>query len=207
MRHHYLNIAALCIALTVTLGHPNHLWAQKGVGDITLAPGASASLYFKVYCIEFGMPLTKEPLSFKGRSEHDIADILHYAHWKGYVETDPVQVQLAIWKRKTGDWKAANHAIAEDILNNASQSPAEANQGGVFLMDAVKAGSVRVVETDFDIVDVPGSPVSWPWLGEGHLTVTNTSNQSMMIVVRDGFELAAPHDHMTGYVTSHRVHD
>jgi hypothetical protein len=153
------------------------------------------------------MPLTKEPLSFKGRSEHDVADILHYAHWKGYVDTNPVQVQLAIWKRKTGEWKAADHAMAEEILNNADRSPAEASQGAVFLTDAVKAGSVRVVETDFEIVNVPDSPVSWPWQGAGHLTVTNTTNQSMTIVVRDGFELAAPHEHMTGYVTSHRVHD
>jgi hypothetical protein len=158
---HCLNIAALCVvALTVTLGYPNHLWAQTGVSDITLAPGASATLAFKVYCIEFGMPPTKEPLSFKGRSEHDVADILHYAHWKGHVDTNPVQVQLAIWKRKTGEWKANDHAIAEDILNNTSRAPGEASQGAVFLTEAVKAGTVRVTETDFDIVNVPRTPPS-----------------------------------------------
>jgi hypothetical protein len=46
MRHHYLNIAALCVvALTVTLGYPNHLWAQKGVGDLTLARGERLSKF------------------------------------------------------------------------------------------------------------------------------------------------------------------
>jgi hypothetical protein len=98
-----LRALALCVvALMVTLGYPDRLRAQTGAGDITLAPGASASLYFKVYCIEFGMPLTEERLSFEGRSEHGVADILHYAHWKGYVDTNPAQVSARYLEENDG---------------------------------------------------------------------------------------------------------
>jgi hypothetical protein len=174
-----------------------------GVGDITLAPGKSSAVNFKVYCIKYGMALTNEPVEFKGRSTHGVVHILHYAHSKGYVDSDPVQVQLAIWKQTTGEWKATDHAIAEEIFNNAIQTRIETKTGGeIFMTDAVKAGTVQVAVSDMAIVKVPNSPVSWPWLGAGRLTLTNTGKESITVVVRDGFELAEPHEHMVGYATS-----
>jgi hypothetical protein len=189
------------VALTATSVH--YLWAQKGVGDITLAPGQSSTLNFKVYCLEYGMPLTKEPVEFKGRSQHGVVEILHYAHSKGYVDSNPGQVQLAIWRQRTGEWKAADHTVAEEIVKNASQTPTESKPAGdVFLTDAVKAGTIQLAVSEVAPVNVPNSPVTWPWLGEGRMTLTNTAKESVTIVVRDGFELSAPHEHMIGYVTS-----
>jgi hypothetical protein len=190
-------------ALSAISAYTHQLWAQKGVGDITLAPGQSSTLNFKMFCIEYGMALTSEPVEFKGRSQHGVIEILHYAHSKGYVESNPAQVQLAIWRQRTGEWKGADHALAEEIFNNASQTPTETKPAGdVFLTDAVAAGTIQVAKSEVAIVNVPGSPVTWPWLGESRMTLTNKSKDSVTVVVRDGFELSAPHEHMIGYATS-----
>ena len=170
------------VALIATSAYTNHLWAQKGVGDIALAPGQSSTLNFKVYCLEYGMPLTNEPVEFKGRSGHGVVEILHYAHSKGYVDNNPVQVQLAIWRQRTGEWKAADHAVAEEILKNASQVPTETKPGGdVFLTDAAKAGTVQVAVSEMAPVNVPNSPVTWPWLGAGRMTVTNKAKENVTV--------------------------
>jgi hypothetical protein len=48
------------VALIATSAYTDQLWAQqKGLADITLAPGQSSTLNFKVFCIEYGMALTK----------------------------------------------------------------------------------------------------------------------------------------------------
>ena len=191
------------VALTAASALTGHSWAQNGVDDISLAPGQSSTLNFKVYCIQYGMALTSEPVEFKGRSKHGAVAILHYAHSKGYVDSNPVQVQLAIWRQITGEWKAADHALAEEILKNAGQAPTEPKPSGdVFLTDAVKVGTIQVVASKVDTVNVPNSPVTWAWLGEGRMTLTNKSKDNVTVVVRDGFELSAPHDHMIGYATS-----
>ncbi len=70
----------------------------------------------------------------------------------------------------------------------------------MFLTDAVKAGTVQVTATQMDPVKVANSPVDWPWLGAGRLTLTNKGKQNVTVVVRDGFDLSAPHEHMIGYV-------
>jgi hypothetical protein len=187
--------------MAVALACTNGVWAQNGRGDITLVPGQSATLNYKMFCIQFGMPLTLEPVQFKGRSQHSAKHILAYADNKGYVDSNPVQVQLAIWRKQTGEWKAADHAIADEILKNAGDFSAESEAGAVFLTDAVKAGTIQVSVTPVDLVKVPNSPVDWPWLGDGRLTLTNKSNQSITVRVRDGFEMSEPHQHMIGYVT------
>jgi len=136
------------VVMATTLGYTNNAWAQKGVNDITLAPGKTVALNFKVYCIKYGMPLTSEPVEFRGRSQQGVVHILHYARSKGYVDSNPVQVQLAIWRQTTGEWKAADHAIAEEIFKNAKKAPTESKAGAVFLTDAVKAGTVQVVAAE-----------------------------------------------------------
>jgi hypothetical protein len=191
------------LALIATSAYTDQLWAQqKGLADITLAPGQSSTLNFKVFCIEYGMALTNEPVQFKGRSQHGVIEILHYAHSKGYVDSNPTQVQLAIWRQRTGEWKSADHALAEEILNNASQTPTESKPAAdVFLTDAVTAGTIQVAPSEVTTVKVPDSPVTWAWLGEGRMVLTNNSKASVTVVVRDGFELSAPHEHMIGYAT------
>jgi hypothetical protein len=187
--------------MALALAYTNDVWAQAGAGDVTLAPGQTATLNYKMFCISFGMPLTLDPVQFKGRSAHSAKHILAYAHSKGYVDSNPIQVQLAIWRKTTGEWKAPDHAIADEILKNAGEVPAESGTGVVFLTDAVKAGTVQLAVKPVDLVKVPNSPVDWPWLGDGQMTLTNKSNQSVTVRVRDGFEMTEPHQHMIGYVT------
>jgi hypothetical protein len=188
-------------AMVATMACTNDVWAQNGVGNITVAPGQSLTLNFKMFCINYGMPLTRDPVEFKGRSQHSAKHILAYADSKGYVDSNPVQVQLAIWRKTTGKWQAADHALAAEIFENGGNFPAESEAGAVFLTDAVKAGTVQISVTPVTPVNVPNSPVNWPWLGEGQLTVTNKSKQSVTLRARDGFELSEPHQHMIGYVT------
>jgi len=63
--------AVMAVALAYT-----NVWAQTVGGDVTLAPGQSATLNYKMFCVAFGMPLTLEPVQFKGRSAHSAKHIL-----------------------------------------------------------------------------------------------------------------------------------
>jgi hypothetical protein len=180
----------------------NDAWAQRGVADIVLEPGKSATLTYKVFCIQYGMPLSTGPVEFKGRSAHSAKHILAYAHSKGYIDSNPVQVQLAIWRKSTGEWKAPDHALADEIFKNAGELPPESEAGAVFLTDAVKAGTVKISAKPVALLKVAGSPVDWPFMGEGQLTLTNSSSQSVTVRARDGFELAAPNQHMIGWISS-----
>jgi hypothetical protein len=188
--------AAVSLVLSV-----NGAWAQRGVGDIVLEPGASATVKYQMFCIQYGMQLMAGPVEFKGRSKHSAKHILAYAHSKGYIESNPVQVQLAIWRKTTGEWKAPDHALAEEIFKDYVKFPAESEKGAVFMTDAIKAGTIKIEVMPVSPVTVPNSPVAWPYMGEGQLTLTNTSKHRVTVRARDGFELAAPNQHMIGWIS------
>lgn len=191
-----LYFAAMSLVLSV-----NHAWARPGAGDIVLEPGASATMKYQMFCVQYGTQLMAGPVEFKGRSKHSAKHILAYAHAKGYIESNPVQVQLAIWRKMTGEWKAPDHALAEDILKNYVKFPAESEKGAIFMTDAIKAGTVKIEVMPVAPVTVANPPVSWPFLGEGQLTLTNVSKRKLTVRARDGFELASPMQHMIGWIS------
>jgi hypothetical protein len=191
-----LYFAAMSLVVSV-----NGAWAQRAAGDIVLEPGASATVKYQMFCVQFGMPVSAGPVEFKGRSKHSAKHILAYAHSKGYVESNPVQVQLAIWRKTTGEWKAADHALAEDIFKKYVHFPAESEKGAVFMTDAIKAGTVKIQVMPVSPMKVANPPVDWAFMGEGQLTLTNTSKRRVTVRARDGFELAAPNQHMIGWIS------
>ena len=188
--------AAMSLVVSV-----NHAWARPGAGDIVLEPGASATMKYQMFCVQYGTQLMAGPVEFKGRSKHSAKHILAYAHSKGYIESNPVQVQLAIWRKTTGKWQAPDHALAEEIFKNYVKFPAESEKGAIFMTDAIKAGTVKIEVMPVAPVTVPNSPVAWPYMGEGQLTLTNTSKHRVRVRARDGFELAAPNQHMIGWIS------
>jgi len=189
--------AAMAVVLSV-----NDAWAQRGgVGDIVLEPGATATLNYKMFCVQFGMPVSAGPVEFKGRSKHSAKHILAYGHSKGIIDSNPVQVQLAIWRKTTGQWKAADHALAEDIFKKYVKFPAESEKGAVFMTDAIKAGTVKIQVMPVSPITVANPPVDWAFMGEGQLTLTNVSKRKVTVRARDGFELAAPNQHMIGWIS------
>ena len=191
----------VCVTALAGVVSVNDAWAQQGVGDIVLEPGASATVKYQMFCIQYGMQLTPGPVDFKGRSKHSAKHILAYAHAKGYVESNPVQVQLAIWRKTTGEWKAPDHALAEEIFKKYAGFPAESDKGAVFMTDAIKAGTVKIQVMPVAPVKVANSPVDWPFMGDGELTLTNTSKHRVKVRARDGFELASPNQHMIGWIS------
>ena len=191
-----LYFAAMFLVLSV-----NHAWARPGAGDIVLEPGASATMKYQMFCIQYGMQLMPGPVEFTGRSKHSAKHILAYAHSKGYVESNPVQVQLAIWRKTTGKWQAPDHALAEEIFKDYVKFPAESEKGAVFMTDAIKAGTVKIEVMPVTPVTVPNSPVDWPYMGEGQLTLTNVSKHKLTVRARDGFELAGSNRHMIGWIS------
>ena len=69
------------------------------------------------------------------------------------------------------------------------------------MTDAIKAGTVKIEVMPVAPVTVANPPVSWPFLGEGQLTLTNVSKHKLTVRARDGFELASPMQHMIGWIS------
>jgi hypothetical protein len=196
-----LSSIIMCVVVMSIVLSVNYLPAQAGAGDIILKPGAGVILNYKMFCIQYGMVISAGPVEFKGRSQHSAKHILAYADSKGYLDSNPVQVQLAIWRKTTGEWKAADHALAAEILKKYVEFPPESEAGAVFMTDAIKSGIIKIQVMPVTPLKVANPPVNWLFMGDGRLTLTNTSSQSVTVRVRDGFELAAPNQHMIGWIS------
>ena len=179
--------AALVLAGLLLLAAP--VWGQGGTNvdaqPITIAAGKDATVNIRTFCIEYGKPL---PQSFPtlGNSQVDarVVQILRYAISRGYTESEPYQVQLAIWRQTTGEWKSNNRTRAEEIFNNAAQAPAAPAVSGTSLVQAAAANNIQVTATNWTAL--PAAPEQNPWAATGTLRLTNRGTTDLTLTLPTG---------------------
>ena len=110
-------LATLGLALLAVPAAPAH--AQ------TTPAATNGTIY--VFCLDFGKDFPKgQSIKAQGLADANVRGALNYALGKGYLKSDPYQVQLAMWKLSNGDFHDINNkgtTIAQEIVNNAGTAP------------------------------------------------------------------------------------
>lgn len=155
--------------------------------SITLAPGDTARVPLKFWCLDFGKPFPTEITGPIEGSPAAAQKALQAAITKGATETDPYQTQLAIWRATDGtfhDVAGAGHVLAEQIYNDSVKlavSPAPADG----LAAAVAKGTVRVTFENFAPIADAARPELAPYYGTADMVIKNISNQSVTFTVSE----------------------
>jgi hypothetical protein len=168
-----------------------NLQAQEvvlGETSVLVPANGQVSIQFETYCLEFGRDFPEEIGAPIERASDEVLRVLRVSIEEGYVESDPLQVQLAIWRIIEGEWVYSEDELprdlAEQILEMAETATVEPLQGdGVALTDAVDQGLVTVTSEDFTSVDAPTQqlPDNIEYRGQGTLVITNQTDEDVRV--------------------------
>ncbi|MCW5853030.1 MAG: hypothetical protein KIT87_23385 [Anaerolineae bacterium] len=160
---------------------------------LTLRPGQSVTLSIRALCIQYTMPFPRDFPPIAGLADPKYVQIVRYALSKGYVDSDPYQVQLALWRAQTGQWvNTYMRARAEEIFNNANQAPPPPPGAGPSLVDAIQANTVQVSYQQWTPVQNGLPDSDQPWLATGEIVVRNPGTASLTLSLPQGLFLDAP---------------
>jgi hypothetical protein len=171
---------------------PQVLHAQEVVrGETTVLVPANeqVTLGFETFCLDFGLEFPSELGAPIDRAQDEVLAVLRVAIEEGYTQSDPLQVQLAIWRVIEGEWvfdeEEVPRELAEEILAAAAEGEGETDplQGeGIPLTQAVDDGLVSVESEDFEAVDAPTpGDYEFPYKGQGTLIITNLTDEDVQI--------------------------
>ena len=187
------------LRITLTLGlifagfattSPQVLRAQEIVmGETTVLVPANEQVTFgfETFCLDFGLDFPSEIGAPIDRAQDEVLAVLRVAIEEGYTQSDPLQVQLAIWRVIEGEWvfneEEVPRELAEEILAAAEEGATDPLQGeGISLTQAVNDGLVAVESENFEPVEAstPGE-YEFPYKGQGTLIITNLTDEDVQI--------------------------
>jgi hypothetical protein len=103
--------------------------ATTAAGTTAAGTSATSGSTINVFCLDFGKQFpTGQTITAKGLANDKIRAGLTYAISKGYITSQPYQVQMAVWQLQDGqpfhDLKNAGTTIAQEIVTNAGTAAA-----------------------------------------------------------------------------------
>lgn len=162
--------------------------------QITLKPGESTSVPMMFWCLNYGKDF---PGAVSGPTQvaaDDVLKVVNVARQKDVLDSEPFQVQIAIWYAVDGVYHTAlgvDRELAEAIVNEASELELPPLPSGVPTLDgAVAAGSAQVVVQDFQSIPNPTDPNEIPFEGKGTVIISNTTESPLTFILVDGQEFA-----------------
>ena len=162
--------------------------------QITLKPGESTSVPMMFWCLSYGKGF---PTAVSGPTKvaaDDVLKVVQVARDKGVLDTEPFQVQIAIWQAVDGVYHTAlgvDRSLAESIVSEASELDLPPLPTGVPTLDsAVASGTAQVVVEGFESIPNPTDANEIPFEGKGTVVVTNTGASALTFILVDGFEFA-----------------
>ncbi len=151
---------------------------------VTSVPANGAvTLKARGFCLDFGKTFPTGSMSPLGAGKSNLVGALNYAVQKGYTESNAQQVQLAVWYLRDNTWHNADHVIAQEIVSNASSTPATAS--GLSLTDAITQKSVTV-SAKF----VPQTADTF--YRDGDVVITNTTSAAINVYMPIGVSFEVP---------------
>ncbi len=182
-------VIAVLIIPTAAAGTAGSYYVQ-----ITLQPGESTSVPMMFWCLNYGKNF---PGSVSGPTQvaaDDVLKVVSVARDKNVLDSEPFQVQIAIWYAVDGIYHTAigvNRDLAESIVNEASQLDLPPLPSGVPTLDAAVAnGSAQVVVQNFQSIPNPTDPNEIPFEGKGNVVISNTTQSALTFILVDGQEFA-----------------
>lgn len=189
-------MSAIYVAAALILAHGSTVSAADLA--ITLAPGQTATIPMKFWCLDFGKPFPKNVATPAARAPDGVVAVLEAAIAKNTVNTNPYQTQLAIWRVTTGkfnDYGQKGTVLAEQIYSDSLKitvKPLSAAQPSLAAL--IASGTLSSTLVDFvaqkDAAN-PGLPGN-DFFGTGKLVVTNVSKETVKFVVVEGGMFAPP---------------
>ena len=162
--------------------------------QVTLKPGESTSVPMMFWCLNYGKGFPGAITGPINVAAEDVLKVVSVARDKDVLDTEPFQVQLAIWYAVDGIFHTAigvNRDLAEAIVNEASALNLPPLPAGVPTLDAaVAAGSAQVVVQDFQSLPNPTDPNEIPFEGKGTVVISNTTQSALTFILVDGQEFA-----------------
>jgi hypothetical protein len=172
-------IALAALLLSLGLGTAR-VGAQTGPSPsdttvLTIPAGQSAQLQVRGFCLDFGKDFPTGAVSPKELAKPELRAALNYAIQKGYVDSNPRQVEQAIWFLSDGTWHNPEHVLAEEIVNNSKTGQAPTDPAkATTVFDAISQGGLTADVTFTALT-------SDAFYGEGTLTIKNTGSADVQV--------------------------
>ncbi len=154
---------------------------------ITLAPGASTSVPVRGFCMNYGKPFPSKTLQAADLASDKVRAAVAYALQKGYVDSDPLQVQLAVWYLQDGKKAPGRtYTLANEIIrfaeSGAVPEPADAQTLAATLGKNLVSANIADYQST--------SPANYQYRGQGNLVLTNLSPDTVTFVLPYGMRFA-----------------
>jgi hypothetical protein len=140
----------------------------------------------RAFCLDFGKTFPTGALSPTELAKPELRAALNYAIQKGYVDSNPRQVEQAIWFLSDGTWHSTDRTLAEEIVNNSrtGQAPTDPVKATT-LFDAIKQGGLTADVTF-------AAQTSDAFYGDGTLTIKNTGSADVQVYLPLGTVFPPP---------------
>lgn len=114
-----LALALVPISLSAQTTTPGTGTGASGTGGTTI----------NVFCLDFGKKFPEgQSIKAQGLADDKVRGALQYSLGKGYIQSNPYQVQLAVWNIVDGqpfhDVNNRGTTVAQEIVSNAGNAPA-----------------------------------------------------------------------------------
>ena len=157
-------IIGLIFAGFAAISTPN-LRAQElvlGETSVLVPANGQTSLQFETYCLDFGKTFPAQIGKPLHRADDEVLRVLKVALEGGYTESDPLQVQLAIWHVIEEEWvfdeSEIPQTLADELLVAAETADVTPLEGeGIPVTQAVDEGLVTLASEDFQAIDAPNA--------------------------------------------------
>ena len=118
--------------------------ATGGAQVLNLQAGETATLQIRGFCLDPGKPFPNAFGQPAAVATDTIRSALYYAVQQGYDQSNPDQVQEAVWYLQTGTWQNAAHDLGQQIVTAAQGMTPPAAPAGTSVLDALGANNVSV---------------------------------------------------------------
>lgn len=181
-------LAALAVVLGIIaaplIGRASGVQQAQGPRSLAIPAGGSVTLNVRAFCLDFGKDFPTADINGTTVASDKIRAALNYAINKGYTEGNPQQVELAVWFLSDGTWHATEHAIGQEIVDNATTVPND-SADGTALADAIAQKQVSV-SAKF----VPQTKGNY--YGDGEVVIKNLTGAEIKVYMRIGLVFQAP---------------
>jgi len=178
-----LGLSALVIGLSATLAQETQA-APPVPANFTVAAGQSATVRVNVFCLDFSKDFpTGQNIVPGAPADEKLRSALAYAIDKGYDQSNPRQLQLALWNLRDNVFHTnagENKTIAQEVIDSVAKAPTVAAGTGTALADAVKNGQATVTATGVQPL------VQGEFYGTAVLEIKNTGTSSLTLSLAPG---------------------
>jgi LPXTG-motif cell wall-anchored protein len=176
----------LNLALGAAITSAGKLAKVVDPAPVTVPAGGTATLTVRGFCLDFGKPFPTSETMTKGLAADKIREAFAYAIQKGYTEGNPQQVEQAIWFLRDNTWHNPEHAIGQEIVDNATSEFLPVPTGnGMSLSDAVAQNKVTITASF-------AAQTADHFYGDARIQIKNTGTADVQVYIPTGTVFTVP---------------